>query len=210
MFLPIILVLAVVATRFLPFMAGDSEALKIVANFTPMLALVLCGAAYFKRRWAMVLPLVALILSDLALNAIYHARMESEQSLLSAVFGGHMLVTLPVYLALAFAGWRLQHSDRRAPLLFGSTILGVLAFHLATNTWAFATIPAYEKSLAGWWQSQTVGLPLFPAAWIFTAKMLIGNLAFTGIFCAIFEKLREPIPAQQRSDSEKPVASLTS
>ena len=93
MLLSLILVLAIVATRFLPFLVADSEALKLVANFTPMLALVLCGAAYFKKRLAMVLPLIALILSDLTLNAIYHSRMETEQSFLSAVFGGHMLVT---------------------------------------------------------------------------------------------------------------------
>jgi hypothetical protein len=73
-------------------------------------------------------------------------------------------------------------------------------FHLVSNTVSFFIDPGYAKTLAGWWQCQTVGLPHFsPPTWVFTARQLVGDLAFTGLFFAAFRhSLPQGTPAASR------------
>lgn len=64
-------------------------------------------------------------------------------------------------------------------MLSGSVVV-CLVHYLLANTYAWATMPEYEKSLAGWWQSQTIGLPgPFPPAIAFLRNALVGN----GVWC---------------------------
>ena len=54
-----LMILAVALTRLIPH----------PPNFSPVEAMALFGGAYFaKRSWAIVLPLIALFISDLALS----------------------------------------------------------------------------------------------------------------------------------------------
>src|SRR6478735_9149384 len=94
----VILTLVVVAYRVI---LGKINAphLDWLHNFSPMAALALCGAIFFPRRIAIALPLVALLVSDLLINAfVYHL------PLLNAAM-------LPQYLALALVcllGWMMR------------------------------------------------------------------------------------------------------
>jgi hypothetical protein len=71
-------------------------------------------------------------------------------------------------------------------------------FHLVSNTVSFFLDPGYAKTIAGWWQCQTVGLPGFTPTWVFTLKQIIGDLVFTAAFYAAFRQSlpqRNPAPA---------------
>ena len=117
-------------------------------NFAPLSALALCGAIYFPRRLALALPFGALLVSDLILDAKY------DQPFFS-------LEIIPHYLALAMVaalGWMLRRNPR-VPLVLGASVLGSAFFFFLTNTASWLGEKAYAKTLAGWTQALTTGLP---------------------------------------------------
>ena len=77
------------------------------------------------------------------------------------------------------------HASRVA---FACTPLATLGYYVVSNTvaWASSVPPhAYAKTLAGWWQSQTVGLPGFVPSYLFLRNALVGDLLFTLAFVAL-------------------------
>ena len=68
-----------------------SGAATWLSNFAPLAAIALCCAAYLPSRYKFTLPLVTLFVSDLILNATYHAPLFDPQILCR-------------YLALAVVG----------------------------------------------------------------------------------------------------------
>lgn len=146
-------------------------------NIAPVTALAFCGAVYGRdRRWWLV-PLAALLLSDLWLNH-YHATR----------FGytwtpGEMLLRA-ASVAAALGIGRLVARRRMAATLLAGTLGSSLVFYLATNTVAWAGDAFYPGSLGGWWQAMTVGHPEYaPTLWFFR-NTLLGDLFFTGLFIA--------------------------
>jgi len=97
-----------------------------------------------------------------------------------------------VFNAILFAGMFVLASLLRRPkfpVAAGLTVFGVVAFYLVANTGAWISSPAYAKNIAGWWQSQTVGLPGFPPSYYFLRNGLIGNLAFLALAWPFFASL---------------------
>jgi hypothetical protein len=173
MLVPLILVIAVFCTRLLT-LTGD---LAVVANLSPVIALTVCGAAFFKRRWEIALPLIAFLVSDIIINLAYGV----------SAIGSHTLVALAVYGLIALGGLGLRGGEKRQLPMLGATLAGTLLFYLITNTASFFMSAGYVKSFDGWIQCLTVGLPGFPPTWSFLLKSLGSNLVFTGIFCLVFQ-----------------------
>lgn len=148
-------------------------------NFSPMAALALCGAIYFPRRIALAAPLLALLVSDVILNAHYIHAGHYQGSVLS-------LAMLPQYLALALIagfGWLLRDNPRPS-LVLGSSVAASVLFFIVTNTGAWLAEPAYARTAAGWTQALTTGLPGYPSTLIFFRNTLVSDLLFTGLFLA--------------------------
>ena len=140
-------------------------------NFAPLAAMALCGAVYFQKPWNWAGPLLALLISDAILNVHY------GQSL----FTGNTAVAAGSYLLIAEMGrWVASRPSRGAWL--GGTLASSLVFYLLTNSFSWGTNPAYDKTLAGWWQALTVGLPGFPPTWTFLRASVISDLLFTALF----------------------------
>lgn len=141
-------------------------------NFAPLSAIALCGAIYFPRRAALFAAPVALLLSDLILNAHYGVALLNW-------------AMLPQYLALGLVillGWQLR-GQARPGRTFLAALGGSVLFYLVTNTAAWAFEPAYAKTAAGWVQALTLGLPEFqPSTIAFFRNSLLSDLAFTGLF----------------------------
>jgi hypothetical protein len=171
MFAAIVMTLVIVVYRVVLGMAGTSE-MGWLHNFCPLAAVALCGAAFLPSRIAFLLPLTALLVSDLALNAHY------DVALLS-------LGMIPQYFALgmiAALGWLLRVNPRLPYLLLGSAG-GSVFFYLITNTGAWVTDPLYSQSSIGWLQAMTTGLPQYqPPTWVFFRNSLVSDLLFTAIF----------------------------
>ncbi len=154
-----------------PFIHG---APNWVGNFSPLAAIVFCGALFFPRRFALWIPLAILAVSDVVLNVfIYHWPLLSWD-------------ILPRYVAFAAIGllafrFRSALTSRPSVTLAGSLVASLL-FYTFTNTASWIAEPAYAKNLMGWTQALTTGLPGFPPSWTFFRNSIVGDLFFTGLF----------------------------
>jgi hypothetical protein len=177
----IVLLLVVILYRIFFGIVGSAD-FSGLANFSPIAAVALCGAAYLPRRLAVVLPLVALLVSDAVLNVVhYHLPLLSFE-------------IVPRYLALAIIsgiGMTLRGRARLWPLL-GASFAGSLIFFVITNTGSWIAAPEYAKTFAGWIQALTTGIPGYPPTWWFYRQTLMGDLFFTAIFAGLMAWRRTP------------------
>ena len=133
-------------------------------NATPIAALAFVGSLYLGRRWSIILPLSALLLSDLLIG-FYDWRI------MLSVYGSFALI--------GFLSWICRKYNS-----FFSTgitvIAGSLVFFLLTNTTVWLFSPWYEKSISGLLYSYELGLP-------FLRNMLAGDIAYTFVLIGVFE-----------------------
>jgi len=66
----LLLIIAAVLFRIATGFFGDSNSIGWL-NFAPIAAIALCAAAYFPRKYKFTVPMMALLISDLVLNAHY-------------------------------------------------------------------------------------------------------------------------------------------
>ena len=105
------------------------------------------------------------------------------------IFTFGMLVRYVAFAAIFAIGLQLRTREARGAYqwkLFGGAVAGTIIFYVLSNTGAWLSLPAYPKTLAGWWQAQTIGLPGFPPCYLFLRNSLIGDLFFTGLFALCF------------------------
>ncbi len=122
------------------------------------------------RFW--YVPLILLVASDLILG-FWHG---------SGGIGGYTLMSLVFYLIVSWLGGRAGQSDRIWPMMWCGTLACGILFYAFANTYSWLMWPGYEKSIAGWWQSQTIGVPgVNPPAWVFLRNALIAD----SIWCAL-------------------------
>lgn len=131
----IILVALGVACRLLPH----------AWNFAPIAAIALFSGVYLGRRYAVLLPITAMLIGDLFIGFY-------ELPLMLTVYGSYILIGL--------AGTLIKKHKSLETVIAGSLGASIL-FFLVTNwaVWQFS--PWYAKSLAGLLQSYTLALPFF-------------------------------------------------
>ena len=66
--------------------------------------------------------------------------------------------------------------------------------------------PSYAKTIAGWIQALTIGLPGFPPTWVFGLKSLLGTGLFTGLFAGAMKwsEALDAEPEPENEDDEQP------
>jgi len=155
---------------------------EVLPNFSPLMAAALCGAVFLPGMIGLILPVVALLISDALLNLHYGSPVISTQ----------LLWTLPCYLLAVGMGWSLRESRRRSllPVLAGTLATSVI-FYLVTNTGCWFASAAYPQNFSGWVQALTTGLPGFPPTWTFFRNSLVSDLIFAALFVAVERSLAE-------------------
>ncbi len=179
---PILLMVAFALTRW-------PEALPW--NFSAAYALAFCAGVYFPRRLAWWLPMAALLVTDILMNLLYYH---------VAPVSAYLLANYAAYAAIIGLGQRFSARASWIKLLNGS-LLGAILFYLITNTAAWLQNPAYAKTLAGWIQALTTGVPGFPPTWMFFWKTLFSSGLFTGLFVGAM-KLNEAAEEKAEEDAE--------
>lgn len=154
--------------------------LPALANFAPLMALAFCAAVYFRDWRAWIVPVAALVLSDLYLDHYYAATYGEVWRWPSA------LVRI-VCFALALPLGRIVARRKNWVTLLGGALGASVFFYLATNTDAWIRDPFYVKSIAGWWQALTIGRPEFPPTLLFFRNTLLSDLGFTALFAFAME-----------------------
>lgn len=131
-------------------------------NFTPIAAIALFGGVYLNKKYAIVLPIAAMILADL--------------------FLGFTQSTPYVYLGFLLTGliglWLRTHKT------FTNVVLGTLVssvlFFLITNFGFWLTFSLYPKTFAGQMEAYIMALPFF-------RNSLLGDLFYTGLMFGSYE-----------------------
>ena len=166
-------------------------------NFSPLAAIALCGAIYFPRRIALAFPLLALLASDLILNAHYNVPL----------FSTRMIPQYAVLLLIGGFGWVLRDRPRILAVL-GSSLAGSTLFFIVTNTGAWFFEASYAKTAAGWTQAMTTGLevPGYPTTLEFFRNTLLSDLLFTALFigCMAAQAKKNGVPVFARTRALAP------
>lgn len=142
-------------------------------NFTPIGAIALFAGAFIANRYmAIILPLVALFISDLFLG----------------LYGSDMI---PVYACTALVSiLGIAISNKKNPgFVIGASLLGSITFYLVTNfVYLYsADNTYYPANFSGLMQSYYAALPFFK-------NSLQGDLLFTTILFGAYYLLRVNVP----------------
>jgi hypothetical protein len=168
----LLLIISAIAYRIVTGLFAQPGSIGLL-NFAPLAAIALCAAAYFPRKYKFTVPMIALLISDVALNIHYGF------SLLSPFVLSH-------YLGFALVGCvgLLLQNRRSMKTLLPASIAGSLIFYIVTNSVSWLFDPGYVKNFAGLIQALTVGLPQYGATptWMFFRNSLLSDLFFTAVF----------------------------
>lgn len=151
-------------------------------NFSPVEAMALFGGAYFaSRAWAVAVPLLAMLLSDLVMAAVA-----------GGMYLDHMLNLsfLAVYACIALSsvlGFGLRGRVGGASVL-GYSLIGAVLFFVVTNFAVWAGGSMYPKTLGGLGASYLAGIPFFQ--WT-----VLGTLFYAAVLFGGFALMRKAMPA---------------
>lgn len=147
-------------------------------NFTPVAALALFAGAHFERRsLALLVPLVAMFLSDIALE-------------LTTGWGFHSQAPA-VYLAfIAVVGIGLWLQTRLRPaLVLGGALAASTVFFVISNLGLWLTDTLYPATLEGLVACFVMAIPFF--GWTVAGDLFYTAVMF-GLFAAAERRLRQP------------------
>ncbi|MBI5451909.1 hypothetical protein HY945_00430 [Candidatus Gottesmanbacteria bacterium] len=133
-------------------------------NFTPIAATALFGGVYMKKRYAIIIPLVAMFVSDIFIG--FHAMMPY-------VYGSFILTGLiGMYL----------HTHKNVQNVAAAALISSILFFLITNfgVWAGGM---YARNLSGLLESYVMAIPFF-------RNTLLGDLFYTGAFFGAYELVK--------------------
>ena len=137
-------------------LAVFSRVLPHPANFTPVAAVAIFGGAVLPRRWAVTLPLVAMIISDLIIGL---------HPLIAYTWGSFALIALG-------SSWFMRKVNVRSAI--GASLSASVLFFLVTNFGVWAEGRLYDRTLPGLIQCYYNALPFFRGT-------LMGDLVFVGL-----------------------------
>lgn len=148
-------VLAAVLARLLPHPYG----------FTPIPALALFGGVYINKRFAFIVPLTVMAITDF--------------------FLGYSQSTPYVYASLVFTGFLgyFLRTRKTVQNVLVASITSSVIFFLITNFNYWLPHGLYPKTFEGQLQAYLMGLPFF-------RNMLLGDLFFTGLFFGSYELVK--------------------
>ena len=147
---PVLVVLMAVVMRFLPH----------PANIAPIAAMALFGGAYLNKKYAVVLPLLAMLISDLFLG-----------------FHKTMLFVYGSFLIASIIGINLKNKVKIKPVL-GASLLSSVVFYVVTNFGVWLTSGMYEMTFLGLIKCYVLAIPFFRntlAGYLFYTVMMFGG-----------------------------------
>ena len=123
-------------------------------NATPVMAIALFGGTYLSKRWAIVLPLCIVAISDL-------------------LIGWHDTVpfTWGAFVLTGMIAWWVRRRPTPGRILAAS-LTGSTAFFIITNFGVWLVGRLYPLTLSGLWQCYVAAIPFF-------RNTLLGDLVST-------------------------------
>lgn len=132
------------------------------ANVAPIAALALFGGTYLNKRYALVVPLIAMLISDFFLG--FHNTMVF-------VYGSFLLTGL-------IGLWLRKHKSLGT--VIASSLISSLLFFIITNFGVWVMGSMYPKTFSGFVLCFTYAIPFF-------RNTIIGDLLYVGLFFGAYE-----------------------
>lgn len=133
-------------------------------NFTPLAAISLFSGFYFRKSWALFLPVLILLFSDIFIGFY-------EWKILASVYGSFILIGL--------SGRLISKKAFAFKIALGS-VAGSFLFFIATNfaVWHFSNW--YNHNMQGLMHCFYMAIPFF-------RNTLMGDLFFSGVLFGCYE-----------------------
>ena len=130
-------------------------------NFTPVAAIALFGGAYLNKKYALIVPLLLMAISDLAIGL---------HDVVLFTWGSFILITL-----LGF--WIKKHK----------TVAGILSMSLVSSV-LFYIVSNFGVWLMGWYPHNLKGLiSCYVMALPFLRNFTLATLSYAAIFFGLYE-----------------------
>lgn len=167
---PLLIIFVAVVFRLLPH----------APNFAPIAAMALFGGAYLNKKYALIVPLIAMFISDLFLG-----------------FYPEMIFVYGSFLLTGLIGLWLR-KRKHVKYIAGASLFSSLLFFLITNLGVWLAGSWYPKTLSGFINCYYMALPFF-------RNTIAGDLFYTGVFFMSYEA----VLSWMRSLSKRPHSSLS-
>lgn len=149
------------------FIVAASRLFPHIPNFTPLAAMALFGGVYLSdKRLAFIVPLLALFISDAALQLLF-----------GWGFHNTMIYVYIGFILTSFIGMLVRRKISLLSVAAGSMISSIL-FFIITNFGVWAA-SGYQLGISGLETTYLLGIPFF-------APTLIGDLFFNGVLFGAF------------------------
>ncbi|MCB1230581.1 MAG: hypothetical protein KDN19_09960 [Verrucomicrobiae bacterium] len=168
-------------------------------NTAPLMATCFGGGLLLGWRFCWV-PALLLLVSDIFLGLSHDTGV-----------GTYTLTSAVAYTAFACLGAAIGRGTlgKHWWVMVAGTLTSSVLFYVLGNTWAWLSMPEYAKSFAGWWQSQTVGLPgPWPPSLFFLRNALIGDTIWCLFATPLF--FWKPVRSCQAGDESISAAAIAS
>ncbi len=133
-------------------------------NFAPIAAISLFGGVYLRKKYFLVAPLLAMLISDYFIG-FYSLK------LMIAVYGSFGIIGL-------IGLWLRKHKG--PGMILSSSLFAALLFYLITNFAVWAFTPWYPEDLSGLLLSYYMAL-------LFFKNTILGNLFYVTLFFGVYE-----------------------
>jgi len=164
-------------------LAALSRLVPHPANFAPIGAMALFGAAYYsKRRWAFIIPIASMWISDLILNNVVYGQYFDH----FVWFYSGSLFTYGAFALIVLLGM-FTLKKIRIPRLAASALGASVIFFIVSNFGVWFSGIMYPKDLGGLMACYAAGIPFFK-------NTLAGDLVYSAVMFGAFEWSARKIP----------------
>ncbi|MDX5404884.1 MAG: hypothetical protein LPK46_08060 [Bacteroidota bacterium] len=141
-------------------------------------AIALLGGALFKdKKWALMMPIISLFVSDLILNNLIYSSFSGSFGL----FYPGMTFVYSAFLLTVVLGMRIKKANYGS--LFLGSIGSALLFFVITNFGSWVSMPhLYTRDLSGLMAAYAAGVPFF-------GNTLLGNIVFSLTLFGLYQVL---------------------
>lgn len=173
-------------------LAAFSRIIPHPANFSPLGAIALFGAAHFEKRWhAFFIPLAATWLSDLFINnVIYKVYYPSFTWFYEGFYWQYSS-----YLLIALIAIPLLKKVSKKRLLIGS-LTSTTIFFFISNAGCWAGNSFYQQNLSGLLSSYAAGIP-------YVKGTLLGDLFYSLLLFGTFTLAQYTFPKLNSLDDKR-------
>lgn len=173
-----IVVVMIAAIGALRIAVNLNHDITAIANFSPVGAMAIFGAATFSRKWtAFAFPLFTLFISDVILHQTVFKNTGN-----GLLYGGWYWV-YGAFALMTIAGRWIMRTISIARFLL-SAIACVFIHWTITDLGVWAGSKTFSQDLSGYFQCLALAIP-------FEVRFLVGTLIYGMILFGIFSKLRQ-------------------